>query len=77
VHIIALLPEAVLESVASENVARFTAMETPIDNVNKKSTACEQAWQARQSEITTDGRPSSMPRLRRADADSHAAVFKL
>jgi F-type H+-transporting ATPase subunit gamma len=54
-YIIALLTEAVVESIASENVARVIAMEAAQENVRKKLERLrQQAWQARQTEITTE-----------------------
>jgi F-type H+-transporting ATPase subunit gamma len=53
--VFALLTEAVVESIASENAARFTAMESAHDNVAKKLDQLRQnARQARQAEITTE-----------------------
>jgi F-type H+-transporting ATPase subunit gamma len=47
--------EAAVESIASENAARFAAMESAHDNVSKKLEELRQeANQARQSEITTE-----------------------
>jgi F-type H+-transporting ATPase subunit gamma len=54
-YISALLTEAAVESLASENAARFSAMDSAHDNVSKKLDQLrEEARQARQSEITTD-----------------------
>jgi F-type H+-transporting ATPase subunit gamma len=54
-YVFALLTEAAVESLASENAARFAAMQSAHDNVSKK---LEQLWQnarqARQAEITTE-----------------------
>jgi F-type H+-transporting ATPase subunit gamma len=51
----ALLTEAAVESIASENAARFAAVESAHDNVSKKLDKLHQAeWEARQSEITTE-----------------------
>ncbi len=51
----ALLTEAAVESIASENAARFAAMESAHDNVSKKLGKLHQAErEARQSEITTE-----------------------
>jgi F-type H+-transporting ATPase subunit gamma len=51
----ALLTEAAVESIASENAARFAAMESAHDNVSKKLLKLRQAErEARQSEITTE-----------------------
>lgn len=54
-HVFALLTDAVVESIASENAARLAAMESAHDNVSKKLTNLRlDARQARQSEITTE-----------------------
>ncbi len=54
-YVFALLTEAAVESIASENAARFAAMESAYDNVEKKLVQLLQdARQARQSEITTE-----------------------
>jgi len=54
-YVFALLTEAVVESIASENAARFAAMESAHDNVSKKLDQLRQsARQARQAEITTE-----------------------
>lgn len=54
-YVFALLTEAAVESIASENAARFVAMESARDNVSKKlETLRRQASQARQEEITTE-----------------------
>jgi F-type H+-transporting ATPase subunit gamma len=54
-YVFALLTEAVVESLASENTARFAAMESAHDNVSKKLEELRQeARQARQDEITTE-----------------------
>ena len=54
-YVFALLTEAAVESIASENAARFTAMESAHDNVIKKLTVLRQtARQARQTEITSE-----------------------
>jgi F-type H+-transporting ATPase subunit gamma len=51
----ALLTEAVVESILSENAARFAAMESAHDNVSKKLDKLRHAEQeARQSEITME-----------------------
>jgi len=51
----ALLIEAVVESVASENAARFAAMQSARDNVSKKLEQLRQdGRQARQEEVTTE-----------------------
>ncbi len=49
------MTEAAVESLASENAARFAAMGAAHDNVSKKLEQLRQdARQARQSEITTE-----------------------
>jgi F-type H+-transporting ATPase subunit gamma len=54
-YVSALLTEAAVESIASENAARFAAMESAHDNVSKKLNRLRQeAQQARQAEITTE-----------------------
>lgn len=54
-YVFALLTEAAVESIASENAARFAAMESAHDNVSKKLDQLRQgARQARQAEITTE-----------------------
>jgi F-type H+-transporting ATPase subunit gamma len=54
-YVFALLTEAVVESIASENGARFLAMESAHDNVGKKLEALHRAArQVRQSEITEE-----------------------
>jgi F-type H+-transporting ATPase subunit gamma len=54
-YVSALLTEAAVESIASENAARFTAMESAHDNVSKKLEQLSQdANHARQEEITTE-----------------------
>jgi F-type H+-transporting ATPase subunit gamma len=54
-YVFALLTEAAVESIASENAARFAAMESAHDNVSKKlEQLAQEARQARQSEITTE-----------------------
>jgi F-type H+-transporting ATPase subunit gamma len=54
-YVFALLTEAAVESIASENAARFAAMDSAHDNVTKKLSALRQtARQARQSEITAE-----------------------
>ena len=51
----ALLCEAAIESLASENAARFNAMEAAHDNVSRKLQDLESAArQARQEEVTTE-----------------------
>lgn len=54
-YVFALLTEAAVESIASENAARLAAMEAAHGNVSKKLEQLHQdARQARQSEITTE-----------------------
>ena len=54
-YVYALLTEAAVELIASENAARFAAMESAHDNVSKKLDQLRQAArQARQDEITTE-----------------------
>jgi F-type H+-transporting ATPase subunit gamma len=54
-YVFALLTEAAVESTASENAARFAAMESAHDNVTRKlSTLRQSAHQARQTEITSE-----------------------
>jgi F-type H+-transporting ATPase subunit gamma len=54
-YVFALLTEAAVESIASENAARFSAMQSACDNVVKKLDQLQgQARQARQEEITTE-----------------------
>jgi F-type H+-transporting ATPase subunit gamma len=54
-YVFALLTEAVVESLASENAARLSAMESAHDNVSKKLDQLRQeARHARQSEITAE-----------------------
>jgi F-type H+-transporting ATPase subunit gamma len=54
-YVFALLTEAAVESIASENAARFSAMESAHDNVAKKLEQLRQdASQARQTEITAE-----------------------
>jgi F-type H+-transporting ATPase subunit gamma len=53
--VFSLLTEAAVESIASENAARFAAMEAAHDNVSKKLEELRQAERgARQSDITTE-----------------------
>lgn len=53
--IFALLTEAAVESIASENAARFAAMDSAHDNVSKKLEGLqENARAARQTEITSE-----------------------
>jgi len=50
-----LLTEAAIEALASENAARFAAMDSAYENVSKKLEQLRQdAQQARQDEITTE-----------------------
>jgi F-type H+-transporting ATPase subunit gamma len=54
-YVFALLTEAALESIASENAARFSAMESAHENVAKKLDQLRRsARQARQVEITME-----------------------
>jgi F-type H+-transporting ATPase subunit gamma len=54
-YVSALLTEAAVESIGSENAARFAAMESAHDNVSKKLDRLRQeARQARQAEITNE-----------------------
>jgi F-type H+-transporting ATPase subunit gamma len=54
-YVFALLTEAAVESIASENAARFAAMESAHDNISKKLVELNQeARVARQSEITSE-----------------------
>lgn len=54
-YIFALLTEAAAESLASENAARFVAMEAAHRNVaNKLDELCREAHRVRQDEITTE-----------------------
>lgn len=54
-YVFALLTEAAVESIASENAARFATMESAHDNVAKKLDQLRQeARQARQTDITTE-----------------------
>ncbi len=54
-YVFARLTEASVESIASENAARFAAMESAHDNVSKKLEQLRQGErQARQTEITTE-----------------------
>ena len=54
-YVFALLTEAAVESIASENAARFMAMESAHDNVTRKLSELRQnAHQARQDEITSE-----------------------
>lgn len=54
-YVFALLTEAAVESLASENAARFAAMDAAHENVSKRLDALRQeARQARQGDITTE-----------------------
>ena len=54
-YVFALLTEAAIESIASENAARFAAMESAHEGVTAKLEQLHQsARQARQSEITAE-----------------------
>jgi len=54
-YVFALLTEAAVESIASENAARFAAMEAAHDSVSEKLDELRQgAREARQTEITTE-----------------------
>jgi F-type H+-transporting ATPase subunit gamma len=54
-YIFALLTEAVVESLASENAARFAAMDSAHENVSKKLDQLRlEARRARQADITTE-----------------------
>lgn len=54
-YVFALLTEAAVESISSENAARFAAMESAHENVTKKLSQLRQsAQQARQTEITAE-----------------------
>jgi F-type H+-transporting ATPase subunit gamma len=54
-YVFALLTEAAVESIASENAARFAAMESAHDNVSRKLSGLQKnARQARQTEITSE-----------------------
>lgn len=54
-HVFALLVEAAVESLASENAARFAAMEAAHDNIAKRLDRLRQeAREARQDEITDE-----------------------
>jgi F-type H+-transporting ATPase subunit gamma len=54
-YVFALLTEAATESLASENAARFRAMDSAHDNVRKKRDGLlREARRARQEEITTE-----------------------
>jgi len=54
-YIFALFTEAAVESIASENAARFAAMDSAHDNVTKTlATLRQTAHQERQDEITSE-----------------------
>jgi F-type H+-transporting ATPase subunit gamma len=54
-YVFALLIEATIESLSSENAARFAAMQSAYDNISKKLEQLQQdARQARQTEITNE-----------------------
>lgn len=54
-YVFALLTEAAIESIASENAARFAAMSSAHDNVGRKLTGLQEAErEARQTEITSE-----------------------
>jgi F-type H+-transporting ATPase subunit gamma len=54
-HVFSLLAEAAVESIASENAARFAAMEAAHDSLTRRVNALRaEASQARQEEITTE-----------------------
>jgi F-type H+-transporting ATPase subunit gamma len=54
-HVFALLTEAAVESIASENAARFAAMDSAHGNVEKKLERLRQeSQQARQADITNE-----------------------
>jgi len=54
-YVFALLAEAAIESLASENAARFAAMQSAHDNIsNKLEELRRDARQARQAEVTTE-----------------------
>jgi len=54
-YVFALLTEAAVESIASENAARFAAMQSAHDNISDKLEELRRdASQARQAEITTE-----------------------
>jgi F-type H+-transporting ATPase subunit gamma len=54
-YVLGLLTEAAIEALASENAARFAAMDSAHENVSKKLEELRQdARQARQDEITTE-----------------------
>ena len=54
-YVFALLTEAAVESLVSENVARFAAMQSAHDNISDRLEALRrEARQARQEEVTTE-----------------------
>ena len=54
-YVFALLTEAAVESIASENAARYVAMQSAHDNISKGlSELSQEARMARQSEITSE-----------------------
>jgi len=54
-YVFALLTEAAVESIASENAARYAAMQSAHDNISKRlSELSQEARVARQSEITSE-----------------------
>ena len=54
-YVFALLTEAAVESIASENAARFATMESAHDSVTRKLSELRQsARQVRQNEITEE-----------------------
>lgn len=54
-YVFGLLTEATIESIVSENAARFAAMEAAHDNVSKRLSQLRQAaHQQQQSEITAE-----------------------
>ena len=54
-YVFALLTEAAVESLASENAARFAAMQSAHDKISDRLEALRrEAWQARQEEVTTE-----------------------
>ena len=54
-YVFGLLTEAAIDALASENAARFAAMDSAHENVSKKlEQLCQDARQARQDEITTE-----------------------
>jgi F-type H+-transporting ATPase subunit gamma len=84
-YVFALLTEAAVESLASENAARFSTMEAAHDNVSKKLDQLRQdARQARQDDITTElfdlvtaaaaGLHGSRPHPSRGSAEPESAV---